>query len=151
MTVIVTHAHFSQPPVVVFEYVTTPANWPKWHPSSLKVEGPGADHPALAGEEVVEQFHVSGRRGEVTWRVVERDEPHYWRIDGVVTGRSNGGTVSYRLTPSSAGGTDFTRAFTYPTPGFLFTVADWLFVRGRVKAESSQALKHLGRLLDQME
>ena len=100
MTVIVTHAHFSHPPAVVFEYVTTPANWPKWHPSSLKVEGPGADHPALVGEEVVEQFHVSGRRGEVTWRVVERDEPHYWRIDGVVTGRSNGGTVSYRLTPS---------------------------------------------------
>jgi uncharacterized protein YndB with AHSA1/START domain len=151
VTTIVTEAHFPQPPGVVFSYVTTPSHWPRWHPSSLKVEGPGADHPALMGEEVVEQFHVSGRRGEVTWRVVERDEPTHWRIDGVITGRSHGGTVSYRLEPAEDGGTDFVRTFTYPTPGVLFRVADWLFVRGRVRSESAQALKHLGRQLDQME
>lgn len=151
MTTIVTKAHFSQPPSVVFSYVTTPSNWPRWHPSSLKVEGPGADHPALVGEEVVEQFHVSGRRGEVTWRVVERDEPAYWRIEGVITGRSNGGTISYRLAPAGDGGTDFVRTFIYPTPGVLFTLADWLFVRGRVKSESARALKELARQLDQLE
>ncbi|HKZ18968.1 MAG TPA: SRPBCC family protein [Acidimicrobiia bacterium] len=151
MTTIVTKAHFSQPPDVVFSYVTTPSNWPKWHPSSLKVEGSGADHSALVGELVVEQFHVSGRRGEVTWRVVERDEPTYWRIEGVITGRRNGGTISYRLKPAADGGTDFDRTFTYPTPGVLFTLADWLFVRARVKSESGQALKQLGRQLDQLE
>lgn len=146
-----TKAHFSQPPSVVFSYVTTPSNWPRWHPSSLKVEGPGADHPALVGEEVTEQFHVSGRRGEVIWQVIERDEPAFWRIEGVITGRSHGGTISYRLAPAEDGGTDFARTFTYPTPGVLFALADWLFVRGRVKSESAQALKQLARQLQQLE
>ena len=82
---------------------------------------------------------------------MERDEPAFWRIEGVITGRSNGGTVSYRLAPVGDAGTDFVRTFIYATPGVLFTLADWLFVRGRVKSESARALKELARQLDQLE
>ena len=147
MTVIVTRAHIPRPPSEVFQYVTTPGYWPEWHPSSLKVEGPGADHSAQVGEEVVEEFHVAGRRGQVTWRVVERVEPRRWKIEGTITGRSSGGTVSYTLGPTRDGGTDFVRTFAYPTPGLLFTFADWLFVRGRVRSESAQAADRLRRRL----
>ena len=49
-------------PDVVFAYVTTPANWPTWHPSSLAVSG-AVDHPLDIGEQVTEDFLVAGRRG----------------------------------------------------------------------------------------
>ena len=38
-----------------FAYVTTPANWPKWHPSSLAVSG-ATDHPLDLGDRVPEQL-----------------------------------------------------------------------------------------------
>ncbi len=44
-----------------FDYVTTPGNWPAWHPSSLKVSG-ATDHSLKPGEQVTEEFYVAGRR-----------------------------------------------------------------------------------------
>jgi uncharacterized protein YndB with AHSA1/START domain len=46
----------------VFEYVTTPGNWPAWHPSSLGVDG-ATDHSLEPGEQVTEEYRVAGRRG----------------------------------------------------------------------------------------
>lgn len=37
-----------RPSAEVFDYVTTPANWPRWHPSSLAVSG-ATDHPLRVG------------------------------------------------------------------------------------------------------
>ncbi|MDP3983522.1 MAG: SRPBCC family protein [Acidimicrobiia bacterium] len=147
MTVIATETRIPASPAEVFTFVTTPANWPRWHPSSLAVTGPGADHPALVGEEVTEDFQVAGRTGSVVWRVTERDEPWLWTIEGIIQGRTNGGQVSYRLAPV-ADGTHFVRTFTYPTPGLLFTMADRLIVRRRVRAESQEALRRLSGLLE---
>jgi hypothetical protein len=146
MTSIVTKAHLVGDPAEVFDYITTPAHWPEWHPSSLAVTGPGADHPALVGEEMTEEFQVAGRRGSVLWRVVEREVPTRWVIDGVIAGRSNGGRISYELA-GARGGTDLTRTFTYPTPGILFELADKVIVKRRVKAESAEALKRLAKRL----
>src|SRR4051812_35507286 len=41
---ILTTTHLRGPIEEVFDFLTTPANWPRWHPSSLKVTG-AADHP----------------------------------------------------------------------------------------------------------
>ena len=76
-------------PDAVFAYVTTPANWPKWHPSSLGVSGT-MDHPLDLGEQVTEDFLVAGRRGRAVWTVVERDAPERWVIAGEVNGRRAG-------------------------------------------------------------
>jgi len=38
----------ARPPQQVYDYVTTPANWPRWHPSSLAVRG-ATDHPLVLG------------------------------------------------------------------------------------------------------
>ena len=56
----------------VFDYVTTPANWPKWHPSSLGVSGK-TDRSLEPGEKVAEDYRVAGRRGRVVWTVRERE------------------------------------------------------------------------------
>ena len=84
-------------PDVVFAYVTTPANWPKWHPSSLAVSGT-TDHPLDLGEQVTEDFLVAGRRGRVVWTVVEREAPERW----VIAGEVEDGRPGRSPTPSRA-------------------------------------------------
>jgi len=48
----------ARPPDAVFAYVTTPGNWPKWHPASKAVSG-ATDHSLVVGEKVTEDFIVA--------------------------------------------------------------------------------------------
>ena len=129
----------------VFTYVTTPGHWPGWHPSSLGVTG-ATDHSLAVGEEVTEEFLVAGRRGKLTWRVVERDAPRAWAISGKV-GAAGSGTVAYTLAPEGTG-TRFTRVFTYQGNGLAFALFDRLFYNRRVTAESAEALRRLKQRLE---
>ncbi|MCZ7574518.1 MAG: SRPBCC family protein [Ardenticatenaceae bacterium] len=94
MTRIVTSALIHKPIEQVFDYVTTPGNWPQWHPSSLAVSG-AAQHSLEPGEQVTEEFRVAGRRGRVVWTAREREAPRRWVIDGQIEGRRGGGTITY--------------------------------------------------------
>ncbi|MCB0111931.1 MAG: SRPBCC family protein, partial [Caldilineaceae bacterium] len=146
MTRIYTAAHIDRAPAELYKFVTTPGNWPQWHPSSLGVRG-ATDHSLAIGEVVTEAFHVAGRRGEVVWTVVERDAPQRWVINGKIVGRQHGGTVAYTLRPDGDG-TLFARVFTYPTPTLFFTIVDRLLVRRRVQQESTLAVRQLKGLLE---
>ena len=55
----------------VFDFLTTPKNWPEWHPASISVAG-STDHSLAIGEEVTEEFLAAGRRGSAVWRVTAR-------------------------------------------------------------------------------
>src|SRR5262252_3864011 len=77
----------------VFEYVTTPGNWPKWHPASKGVSG-ATDHSLATGEKVIEDFVVAGRAGRVVWTVVKRDSPREWVIEGDVD-EHKAGIITY--------------------------------------------------------
>lgn len=147
MTRIYSAAHIARTPAELFDFVTTPGNWPQWHPSSLGVRG-ATDHPLAVGEEVTESFHVAGRQGEVVWTVVTCEAPKRWVIDGQIVGRANGGTVAYALRPDGDG-TFFEREFTYPTPTLFFTLLDRLVIRRRIQQESTQAVQQLKGLLEQ--
>jgi uncharacterized protein YndB with AHSA1/START domain len=144
-TRIVTVASIQRPAAVVFDFVTTPAHWPAWHPSSLAVSG-AVDHPLDLGEQVTEQFIVAGRRGHVVWTVVAREPPHKWAIDGNIDGRP-AGTVTYSLT-STAGGTRFEREFKYGAPSLWFAILNRLILRARVQSESDTAVLRLKSLLE---
>ncbi|WP_109481067.1 SRPBCC family protein [Paraburkholderia sp. C35] len=130
----------------VFDYVTTPAHWPAWHPSSLSVTG-ATDHSLATGEQTTEEFRVAGRRGQVAWTVVERQRPGKWTIDGTIDGRP-AGTVSYALTPD-AQGTRFERTFTYRSPTLWFAVLNALLLRARIQSESDEAVARLKATLEQ--
>lgn len=130
----------ARPPAEVFAYVTTPGNWPKWHPSSLAVHG-AVDHPLALGERVQEDFRVAGREGRVEWTVVAREVPARWEIDGAVDGRP-AGHVSYSLAPSPSG-TRFHRRLSYAAPNLLFAALNPLSIRPRVAEESSEAVRRL--------
>ncbi|MDN0073728.1 SRPBCC family protein [Crenobacter sp. SG2303] len=137
-----------RPPDAVFDYVTTPGNWPRWHPSSLAVHG-ATDHPLRLGERVTEDYLVAGRRGQVVWTVIQYERPRLW----VIVGRIHGwqaGTVSYTLTPTSAG-TRFDRVFVYgsaPTP--FYALLNQLVLRRRIEVESTTAVEHLKSALEAM-
>jgi uncharacterized protein YndB with AHSA1/START domain len=141
MTRIYTTATIACPLEALFDYVTTPAHWPEWHPSSLGVSD-SADHSLLVGERVTERFLVAGRRGSVVWTVAEREAPQRWVIVGAIEGASSGGTITYTLT-QRADGVFFEREFVYPAPNALFAILDTLIVRRRIQAESEQATRRL--------
>jgi uncharacterized protein YndB with AHSA1/START domain len=141
---IATTAVIPAPPGEVFGYVTTAANWPAWHPSSVAVRG-AADHPGQVGDVIVEDFRVAGRTGTVEWTVTECRPPRRWVIEGVIVGRSSGGRITYELNPGN-GGTRFERTFTYPIP-WQFALVERLLVRRRVQAESAEATRRLAAVL----
>lgn len=135
-----------QPPQVVYDFVTTPENWPRWHPASLAVQG-ATDHPLHVGEQVAEEFRLAGRHGIIHWTVVTADPPHEWRLEGEVN-RRRAGTVHYTLVADADGhGTRFTREFTYRTPNLLFLILDPIFIGPRMRAESSAAVQQLDQVL----
>lgn len=144
-THIITVASIQRPPPVVFDYVTTPAHWPVWHPSSLSVSG-SVDHPLDLGEQVTEEFKVAGRRGRVVWTVLAREPPNKWTIEGKIDGRP-AGTVTYSLIPT-ASGTRFEREFTYRAPSLWFAIINWSILRARIQLESDTAVL---RLKDRLE
>jgi hypothetical protein len=145
MTRICNSIQISQPIEQVFDFITTPANWPQWHPASVSVSE-NASHSLLQGEEVTEDISVASRRGQVTWLVRERSAPRRWVIDG--TGKDGGrATIIYTLAPHPDG-TNFERELVYTMPNALLAVLDWLIIRSRMKMDSIEALQRLKRLLE---
>ena len=143
---IVNEVVIARPPQQVYDYVTTPGNWPRWHPSSVAVHG-ATDHSLAMGESVVEDFIVAGRHGSVTWTVVAREAPSRWSIDGKNVDSRGGGTVTYTLRPEG-GGTRFERVLTYHMPNLLAGILDHFGVRERVAAESAEAVARLKAALE---
>jgi uncharacterized protein YndB with AHSA1/START domain len=131
-------------PADVFAYVTVPARWPEWHPSSLRVSGT-ADRSLHVGESCVEEYVVAGRRGSCTWTVRERTDNQRWVIETVVRGQR--ATISYALTPV-AGGTRFERVLRYRMPNPFLALLDVLVLRRRVRSESKEATRRLKERLE---
>src|SRR6516162_1705409 len=103
---IVTQIHIDRAMEEVFDFLTTPGNWPRWHPSSMGVRG-AVDHSLDIGEQVTEDYRVAGLSGTAVWTVRERAAPIRWVIDGVAES-GNEATITYTLT-GDAHGTQFQR------------------------------------------
>ena len=135
----------ARPPAVVFDYVSTPDNWPAWHPSSLAVRG-ATDHPLGPGERVTETYLVAGRGSVVIWTVTDRRRPAAWVIEGEIEGRK-AGTIAYTLTAQGQG-THFERDFSYTSPTLVFVVLNRLMLHRRIEAESTETLNRLKARLE---
>ncbi len=135
-----TETTISRPPAVVFDYVTTPRNWPAWHPSSLSVTG-ATDHSLDVGERCTEYYMAAGRRGVTDWFVRERLPNTRWVIEAQPSGGGSG-TIVYTLTEVPEG-TRFERLFDYEMPNLFLTIFDALVLRRRIQAESAEAMRRL--------
>ena len=136
-----------RPPAAVFTYVTTPGNWPNWHPASKAVSG-ASDHPLAAGEKVTEDSVVAGRAGRVVWTVVKRDAPREWVIQGDVGGHK-AGVITYSLTAVPEG-TRFERKFVYPARSLLFAILNRVSIGKQVEQESDRAVHNLNRAVESL-
>jgi hypothetical protein len=127
----------------VFDFFTTPENWPEWHPASISVAG-ATDHSLAIGEEVTEEFLAAGRRGSAVWRVTAREAPCLWRIESSATEAS--ATITYRL-HTDAGMTVFERDMQYYFgPPMISPKA--MFLRLRMERESREALFRAKQILE---
>ena len=144
MTRIVATISIHRPIGVVFDYITTPANWPAWHPASRAVSG-SVDHALLIGEQVTEEFVAGGRHGSCVWQVTRREVPYLWTI--TTSTPQVQAEITYRL--SAQGETIiFERELTYVTSGLWFWVFDFLLMRRRMNRESRIALERLKERLE---
>lgn len=149
MSYIYSVTHIRRPIQQIYDYITTPANWPRWHPSSLAISE-AADYPLQVGEQVVEEFLVAGRYGQVVWTVRNCLPPYRWVIEGQIVGSQSGGIITYTLTPRLESVT-FEREFSYRLSNPMLYLLDWLFLRRRIQVESDEALRRLKTVLEQNE
>jgi uncharacterized protein YndB with AHSA1/START domain len=143
---IVTAIDIRRPVEQVFDFLTTPGNWPRWHPSSLRVTG-AVDHSLGPGEQVTEDFRVAGQSGTAVWTVRERQAPQRWVIDGVAE-NGNRATITYTVT-AQAGGSRFERELVFvptgpPAPELVLALLSL-----RIEAESAEALRRVKALLEE--
>jgi hypothetical protein len=144
MTQIATIIRIKRPIDAVYEYVTTPASWPEWHPASRSVSG-AVDHSLTVGEEVTEAFVAAGRPGQCVWRVTERQAPRLWTI--TTSTPQIDATIAYRLS-ADAGETVFERDITYAPATLWFRILDRLVLRRRMEHESRAALFAAKKMLE---
>jgi uncharacterized protein YndB with AHSA1/START domain len=140
-----TETTIARPLSVVFDYVTTPRNWPAWHPASRNVTG-DTGHSLDVGERCTEYSIAAGRRGVTDWFVRERQPDTRWVIEAQPSGGGSG-TITYTLTPAP-NGTHLVRQFDYEMPNLVLALWDALVLRRRIEAESAEAMRRLKALLE---
>ena len=129
----------------VFDFFTTPKNWPRWHPASISVAG-ATDHSLASGEEVTEEFRTGNGKGRTVWRVTAREAPHLWRIENTPAGDARF-TITYRLRQDERD-TVFERDMQYQFNRLWLVVLDPLFIRNRMERELEQALSNAKQILE---
>lgn len=132
-------------PEAVFDFATTAAAWPTWHPASLRVSTK-ADGPAGVGVEILEDVHVIGPKDQLTWTVTEAVRPSRWVFEGG-SPRSGRAVITYTLDGRN-GGTNFQRDLSYTAANPVLAVLERLFVRRRMIRQSDQALHALKSALE---
>ena len=121
------------PPQRVYDYVSTPAKWPEWHPSSLWLDS-GADQPLGAGARFEEDVRVANRDGHLSWTVREARPPLLWIADAVAR---DGLRLSLRYDLEAvSGGTGFRRTLDYQMAGLWKRILDRLLLHRRIARES---------------
>ncbi len=144
MPQIVVAISIQRPIGAVFDYITTPAHWPAWHPASRAVSG-RVDHSLLIGEQVTEDFVAGGREGSCVWQVTQRQAPRLWSI--ATSTPQVRAEITYRLEPQGEN-TRFERELTYSTSGIWLWLVDRLLMRRRMIEESRIALEQLKERLE---
>ncbi len=143
---IITEIEIARAAPEVFDYVTTPAEWPRWRLASRRVHGK-ADHPLRLGEQVTEEFVAAGRRASALWTVAERQPPHRWMILSTPA-LGLAGMVAYELRDAPGGCTRLRCEATYTLPSPGQALVDWLVVRPRLRREADAAMARLKALLE---
>lgn len=140
----------AKPTPVVFDYVTTAANWPKWHPASMAVKSIQGDvnNPGNIGDRIWESICVADRKVEIIWTVTKKDVPRLWQIRGEVGDGLVIGTITYKLRASGHDATVYTRTFISEVNSRRLNLMYSLFIYRRIKEGSTRAVNQLKEKLE---
>jgi uncharacterized protein YndB with AHSA1/START domain len=154
MPEIIADVVINAPAAVVFDFATTPANWPRFWPITLSVTG-DVKAPAAVGARWTEQVKISFWRGEFHWEAAACTRPTSF----VMRGRSYGhgwlgkllpsepGRIAYTLTETD-GRTHFHRVMDYPDANLFLKVLDVLVMRRAMTRAINQALEALKAIME---
>ena len=140
---IVHTTELAAPPGQVFDFVTNPAQWVRWHPATHSVRGV-EDRPLQLGETVIEHIKAAHREFDATWKVVACERPVLWQLE---TATDLGASVlTYRLEPSASGGTRFERTCDFRSHG-VWRLLDGNVTKWMLAAQAKKALANLKALV----
>lgn len=134
-------------PAAVFDFFTTPANAPRWHPASVSVAG-AVNHQAKLGETFSEDLvGAAGVRGRAEWQVVAHEAPHLWRIELRSASVPMEASVALRF-HAEQGATMVERDVQYHYRSPWFRLLDALLLRRSNKRDGDEGLRQAKRLLE---
>jgi len=143
-TTIINSISISDGPEKIFDLVTTPGLWPRWHPSSRHLNG--ADQPLKKGATFSEDIKAGGRSGKLSWEVIVCNRPLQWIAKAEST---QGARIHLQYDLEKAASTvAFKRTITYELSPLLLQIANAIFMRRRIERESAQALQNLKLLVE---
>jgi uncharacterized protein YndB with AHSA1/START domain len=140
MTTLRLAIHIPAPPAQVYDYVTRPARWKQWHPSSLGADA-HADASLPAGATFEEDIRSAGFTRHLRWQVLDSQPARRWEASAVM---GDGSTVRLLYEFAADGdGTAFTRTLDYEIRPALLRALNDLVMWRKVRRESGRALANL--------
>lgn len=132
----------------VFNYKTTIAFWPDYHPLSVKVE-PFFSGPAQLGTKFTEVVKVLFIKQKFHWQVSKFSAPNLFQIVGSVNGFFGGNaTITYSLKENNSV-TTFTRTFEINRNNIVMKFLDWLILGRFADYDGKSAMKNLKKIIEQ--
>jgi len=136
----------------VFDYVTTPSNWPRWYPITRRVvmvQGEEGE-PARAGFECREHIRILGVPFTFEWRFSYVQPPSFATYLGRARWLGGFASIQYFLEPAGEDGraTRFERRLEYVQTNPLAQLLDLLVVRRLFRRASRQGLLRMKQALD---
>ncbi|TDP73987.1 SRPBCC family protein [Roseateles toxinivorans] len=134
----------ARPAAEVFDFVSTPAHWSRWHPATRLVrEAP--ERPLVLGETVLEHIGMVGRRFQARWTVCACEPVNRWAI---ATDTPHGVARITYLIVAEGTGCRFERRLQFRSKFWLWRLFDANLTRWVLEHQSSRALRRLKILLE---
>ena len=137
--------HVNKPVEEVYDFVTTAANWPRWHPATIGVSG-DVSHSALEGEVIVERVKHGLMRDTFRWKVEERKASKRWAIAAKSDRFKQLVKIDYTMMPED-GGTRWDRRMVFYFPKW-YAPLDKLVFKHILRRNSEKAVRQLKELLE---
>lgn len=139
---------------LVFDFATTPNNWPRIWPVTLDVSGDVESSPKV-GDRWVERIRFVIFRGELLWHAIRTEPPHLFVMGNSARGfgllgfltRGTTGEITYELTERN-GTTTLKRVLDYQVPGVIGKVIDTFLIRWLMTKVAHMALATLKKTLE---
>lgn len=148
-TTVVNEIAIRTSPEELFDYVSSPGRWPEWHPSSRELAMDRDPRgPQKQGDTYSEEIKAGGRRGRLDWEVTACERPRLW----IARAESDQGatiTLRYDIDGADDGaGLRFRRTLTYELRPLFLKIANQVFMKWKIRRESTQALENLKRVVE---